>query len=164
MNKALLQAFGIAVVVVLAIIAGVFYLQRGAHVELQGRVLKVRTAPLDDQNSVAVVDFRFTNIADYEFAVHDVTVTVEDAAGNPVMGTTVAETDAQRLFQSIPLLGQKYNPSLIVRDKIAPHVSEDRMIAASFHLPEDQLAKRKQLTIRVEDVDGPVSELKEKQP
>jgi len=162
MNKALLHAFGIAVVVVLAIIGGVFYIQRGAHVELQGRILKVRTAPLDDNNSVAVVDFRFTNIADYVFAVRDVTVTVDDAAGNPVIGTTVADTDARRLFDAIPLLGQKYNSSLIVRDKIAAHGSEDRMIAASFKIPEAQLEKRKQLTIRVEDVDGPVSELKEK--
>ena len=164
MNKALVHAFGIAVVVVAAIIGGVFYLQRGAHVVLQGRILKVRTAPLDDNNSVAVVDFRFTNIADYIFSVRDVTVTVDDAAGNPVTGTAVAETDAQRLFTAIPLLGEKYNPSLIVRDKIPAHTSEDRMIAASFQIPEAQLEKRKQLTIRVEEVDGAVSELKEKEP
>ncbi len=162
MNKPLLAALGIAVIVVAAIVGGVFYMQRGAHVDLQGRVLKVRTAPLDDNNSVAVVDFRFTNVADYPFAVRDVTVTVEDSSGNRVGGTVVAETDAQRLFESIPLLGQKYNASLIVRDKISGHASQDRMIAASFAIPETQLEKRRQLTIRIEDMDGPVSELKEK--
>jgi hypothetical protein len=162
MNKPLLSALGIAVIVVAAVIAGVFYIQRGAHVELQGRILKVRTAPLDDNHSVAVVDFRFTNVADYPFAVRDVTVALQDSAGNRIEGTNVAETDAQRLFENIPLLGQKYNASLIVRDKIPAHASEDRMIAASFAIPESQLEKRRQLSIRIEDVDGPVSELKEK--
>lgn len=162
MNKPLLKALGIAVLVVAAVIGGVFYMQRGAHIELQGRILKVRTAPLDDNNSVAVLDFRFTNIADIHFAVSDVKVAVEDSSGNLVQGATVAESDAQRLFESIPLLGQKYNASLIVRDKIPGHATEDRMIAASFPIPEAQLEKRRQLTIRIEDVDGPVSEIKEK--
>jgi len=162
MNKPLLIALGIAVLVVAAIVGGVFYVQRGAHVELQGKILKVRTAPLDESNSVAVLDFRFTNIADYPFTVREVTVSLEDSSGNRIEGMTIAETDARRLFESIPLLGEKYNASLIVRDQIPAHASEDRMIAASFHIPEAQLDKRRGLTIRVEDVDGPVSEIKEK--
>jgi hypothetical protein len=162
MNKPLLIALGIAVIVVAAVIGGVFYMQRGAHVELQGKILKVRTAPLDENNSVAVLDFRFTNVADYPFAVHDVTVALEDGSGNRVDGSVIAETDAQRLFEAIPLLGQKYNASLIVRDKIPGHASEDRMIAVSFKIPEAQLEKHRQVTIRVEEADGPVSEIKEK--
>jgi hypothetical protein len=35
-------------------------------------------------------------------------------------------------------------------------------IAVSFKIPETQLEKHRQITIRVEDVDGPVSEIKEK--
>lgn len=162
MNKPLLSALGIAVVVVAAIVGGVFYMQRGAHVELQGRILKVRTAPLDENSSVAVLDFRFTNIADYPFTVRDVTVALEDSSGKLIQGTPIAETDAQRLFQGLPLLGEKYNASLIVRDKIPGHSSADRMIAARFDIPEPQLEKRRQLSIRIEDVDGPVSEIKEK--
>jgi hypothetical protein len=162
MNKPLLVALGIAVLVVVAVVGGVFYVQRGAHVELQGKILKVRTAPLDENSSVAVLDFRFTNIADYPFAVREVTVALEDSSGNRIQGTTIAETDAQHLMEALPLLGQKYNPSLIVRDKIPGHASQDRMIAARFDIPEAQIEKRRQLTIRIEDVDGPVSEIKEK--
>jgi hypothetical protein len=162
MNKPLLKALGIAVLVVAAVVGGIFYIQRGAHVELQGKILKVRTAPLDENSSVAVLDFRFTNIADYPFAVHDVTVAMEDSSGNRIQGTPIAETDAQRLFENIPLLGQKYNASLVVRDKIPGHASQDRMIAARFDIPEAQIEKRRQLSIRIEDEDGPVSELKEK--
>ncbi len=155
-------SFGVAIVVVLAVIAGVFYIQRGSHLELQGRVLKVRTAPLDENNSVAVVDFRITNVADFTFTVRTVTVTVEDASGKAVAGTSISEVDAQRLFQGIPLLGQKYNQSLILKSEIPAHAMVDRMIAASFPIPEDALEKRKQLTIRIEEFAGPVSEIREK--
>jgi len=161
MKKTLLT-FGIAAIVVLAVIAGVFYIQRGAHLELQGKILKVRTAPIDDKSSVAVVDFRFTNVADYEFDVRKVTVMLVDSSGAQTEGSTISEIDAERLFQGIPLLGQKYNPSLITRNKIPPHATQDRMIAARFEVPEDRLDHRQQLVVRIEEVDGAVSELREK--
>jgi hypothetical protein len=162
MNKPMLVALGIAVIVVVAIIGGVFYMQRGAHVELQGKILKVRTAPLDENSSVAVLDFRFTNVADYPFTVHNVAVTLEDKSGKLIQGTPIAETDAQRLFQALPLLGQKYSASLIVRDEIPAHGSQDRMVAARFEIPESQMEAHRQLTIRIQDAAGPVSEIKEK--
>ena len=161
MKKTLLT-FGIAAIVVLAVIAGVFYIQRGAHLELQGKILKVRTAPIDDKSSVAVVDFRFTNVADYEFDVRKVTVMLVDSSRAQTEGSTISEIDAERLFQGIPLLGQKYNPSLITRNKIPPHATQDRMIAARFEVPEDRLDHRQQLVVRIEEVDGAVSELREK--
>jgi len=34
---------------------------RAAHIELDGKVLKVRTKAMDEASSVVVVDFRFTN-------------------------------------------------------------------------------------------------------
>ena len=157
-----LLTFGLALLVVAAVIAAVFFVQRGSHLELQGKVLKVRTAPLDENSSVAVVDFRFQNLADFDFEVLKVTVTMEDSSGVKIDGTTVSEVDAGRLFQAIPLLGQKYNPSLIVRNSIPPHATEDRMIAARFEVPEEKLEKRKQLTLRIEPYKGEVSEIKEK--
>jgi hypothetical protein len=162
MKHPLVLAFGLAVVIVAAVIGGVFFVQRGAHLALQGQILKVRTAPLDDTNSVAVVDFRFLNLADYEYNVYKVTVTVEDKSGTKIEGMTISEVDAQHLFEALPLLGQKYNPSLIVRNRIAPHASEDRMIAASFMIPEAQLDMRRSLTVRIEEADGVVSEIKGK--
>jgi hypothetical protein len=162
MNKSLLIALEIAVVAVAAVIGGIFYMQRGAHIELQGRILKVRTAPLDENSSVAVLDFRFTNIADYAFTVRSVTAGMEDGSGNHIEGMVIAATDAGHLFEGIPLLGQKYNEALIVRDVIAAHASQDRMIAVRFNLPEAQMEKRRQITIRIEDVGGTASEIREK--
>ena len=65
-----LVAFGSAALVVLAAIGVAWYMARGSHLELRGSILKVRTAPLDENNSVAELDFRDTNVADYEFIVN----------------------------------------------------------------------------------------------
>lgn len=156
----LVLSFSLAVVIVIAVIAGVFFVQRGSHLELRGEILKVRTAPLDESNSVAVVDFRFLNPADYEYNVYKVTVIIQQKSGMPIEGVTVSEVDAQHLFQALPLLGQKYNASLIVRNRIPAHATEDRMIAASFPIPEAELDMRRGITVRVEEAEGVVSQIK----
>jgi hypothetical protein len=153
---------GIGLVVIAIAIAGVFWMQRGAHVELRGSVLKVRTAALDENSSVAIIDFRFVNPADVPFVVRTVDVTMEGRDGSTSQGLPVSEVDAKSLFQYYPTLGQKYNDSLLMRDKIPGRQTEDRMIAARFEMPVDKLETRKTFRIRIEDVDGPASELVEK--
>ena len=78
---------GIGLVVIAIGLAGVFYMQRGAHVELKGSVLKVRTAALDEKSSVAVLDFRFVNPSDVPFVVRTVDVTMEDKDGSTYPGS-----------------------------------------------------------------------------
>jgi hypothetical protein len=149
----------VGLVAVAIAVAWVLYIQRGAHIEPKGKILKVRTQALDNTSSVAVIDFRVANSSDYLIVVREVTVTLEDASGNPVDGMMVAEMDAQRLFQYYPLLGQKYNDTLKMRDRIPARQTLDRMIAARFEIPQAQLDARKKLTVRVDDVDGPFGEL-----
>ncbi len=161
-SKGFLIAFGAGLAVVVVAIGAVLFMQRGAHIELKGSILKVRTAAMDDSSSVAVVDFRFANPASYPFVVRSVDVSIIGADGNVYQGKPVSEVDAQRLFQFYKLLGQKYNDSLLMRDKIGARRTEDRMIAARFEIPERLLSARKNLKIRIEDVDGPVSELAER--
>jgi hypothetical protein len=159
MHKQLVVPVLIGLVVVVGAAFGILYMQRGAHIELKGSLLKIRTAPMDENSCVAVIDFRFSNPADYAFVVRKVEVLLEDAQGNVYQSTPVSEVDAKRLFEFFPLLGQKYNDTLLTRDKIPPKSTQDRMIAARFELPEARLEARKRLFVRVEDVDGPVSEL-----
>ena len=146
------------VVVVIAVV-WIFYMQRGAHIEPAGKILKVRTLALDEGSSIAVIDFRVVNTSDYMVIVSEVEVTLEHPNGTASDGTVVSETDARRLFQYYPVLGQKYNDSLIIRDRIKPHETLDRMIAARFEIPVAQLDARKRLKLRVVDVDGPSGEL-----
>lgn len=161
MSKTFLIAFLVGVGVVIIAVTGVFLGQRSSRVRLDGRILKVRTAPLDENNSVAVLDFRFTNPSNTPFWVRTVTVLMEENNGQQYQGATVSETDAKRLFQAVPLLGQKFNDTLLMNDKIQPHASQDRMVAASFQAPESRLEGRKRFIIRIEDVDGPVTEIAE---
>jgi hypothetical protein len=162
LSRQFVMTFGIGLVVIAIAVAFILYLQRGAHVELKGAILKVRTMGMDDNSSLAVVDFRFANPSDYPFVVRSVDVTVTGADGQTYTSTTVPEVDAKRIFEYYPVLGPKFNPSLITRDKIPGKHSEDRMIVARFEVPVAQLDARKNLKVSIEDVDGPLSELVEK--
>ena len=154
-------ALGVGLGVVACGVAGMFYMQRGAHIELKGAILKVRTQAMDENSSVAVVDFRFVNPSNYPFVVRQVDVSIEDKDGKPLEGSQVSELDARRLFEYFPQLGQKYNDSLLMRNKIPPRESMDRMIAARFEVPESALQSRKKLSVRIVDLDGPTAELQE---
>ncbi len=162
MSNRFLAAFGIGIAIIAIAVGGILYMQRGARVGLTGKILKVRTAPLDENSSVAVLDFRFTNPAVIPFVVRSVTVLLEEKDGTQYEGQTIAEMDAQRLFAGLPLLGEKYNSTLMMRDKIPPKASEDRMVAARFEAPESRLESRKRFVLRIEDVDGPITEFSEK--
>jgi hypothetical protein len=162
MRKNFLIAFGIGIVCIALGAWLVVYLNRGAYVDLPGKVLKVRTAPLDETSAVAVVDFRVSNPANYPFVVRTVTVAMEDSSGAESVGQTVSELDARQLFQAIPLLGQKFNDTLLMRDSIPPHNAWDRMVAVRFEVPHSKLEARKRLVVRIEEVDGKVFDLSEK--
>ncbi len=148
-------------VAVICAVAGVLYIQRGAKIELKGSILKVRTIGMDETSSLAAIDFRFVNPSDYPFVVHEVIVSMEDKTGKVVEGSTVSDLDTRRLFENYPVLGPKYNDTLIVRNKIPAKQSWDRMIVARFEVPVADLDSRRKLKIRIVDVDGPFSELEE---
>jgi hypothetical protein len=162
MNKTFAVALAVGLVVIAIAVGGLLYTNRGARVGLSGNFLKVRTAPFDETSSVAVIDFRYRNPADVRFVVSQVTVILEDATGNRTEGRTIPEIDAQRMFEGLPILGQKFNKTLIERDVVRPHAAEDRMIAARFEFPEAKLETRKRLIVRIEDENGPVTEISEK--
>jgi len=149
---------GISAIVVVAIL----YMQRGARIRLAGSVLKVRTAPLDENSTIAVIDFRFANPGNVPFWVRTVSLVMEDKDGSQYEGKVISEGDAKRLFEALPLLGEKFNETLILRDKIPGHTSLDRMVAARFEAPEARINSRKRFIVRIEEVDGPISELSEK--
>jgi len=162
MSKNFLTAFLVGVGLVAIGVTVLLYSNRGARVGLTGGILKVRTAPLDENSSVAVLDFRAQNPGNAPFVVRTVTVLMEDPDGKQYEGATISESDARRLFEGLPLLGQKYNETLIMGNKIPHGATEDRMVAARFDAPETRLDARKRLILRIEDVDGPVTEFSEK--
>jgi hypothetical protein len=161
MKNGFVAAFAIGLACIAVAVGVVVYMQRGARVGLTGKVLKLRTAPLDEKSSIVVLDFRFNNPSSYPFVVRTVMVVLEDKDGKSYEGDTVSEVDAKRLFEGLPLLGPKFNDTLVMRDRIAPETSQDRMVAARFDAPETRLAARKRFVIRIEEVDGQITEISE---
>ena len=149
---------GLALVVI--VVGAVLFFKRG--IDPTGAILKVRTQALDETSSIAVIDFRVENTSDTGLVIRNVSVSLEAKDGKKYPGAAVAEVDAQSLFKYYPVLGQKFNDTLRVRDKIPARQKVDRMIAARFEVPESKLTERARLTVRVEDVDGPAAEIREK--
>jgi hypothetical protein len=162
MSKNFLAAFAIGVGLIAVVVSGVLYMQRGARVGLTGNFLKVRTAPLDENSSVAIIDFRINNPSNVRFVVRHVTLVLDDPDGNKYDGRTVAETDAKRLFEVMPLLGEKFNETLLMNDTVQAHATADKMVAVRFDAPESRLEKRQRFILKIEDVDGPVTEIVER--
>lgn len=154
MRSNFVAAFGIGLAIIALAVGGIFLMLRGDRIELPGKILKVRTAPLDEESSVVVIDFRITNPSNVLFEVRTVTVGMDDHQGKSYLGQSVSEMDAKRLFEWLPVLGPKFNPSLLMRDRLGSHGSADRMITARFQAPLALLDGRKRFVVRIEEVDG----------
>jgi hypothetical protein len=154
MRSTLPIAFAIGLAVIAVIVGAIFFVQRNDKIDLPGKILKVRTTELDKDSSVAVIDFRVTNPSDVQFEVRTVSVDMEDAAGKHYAGQVSSDTDASSLMKALPVLGEKYNKTLMVKERIGAHGSQDRMVAARFVAPASLLDARKRLVVRIEEVDG----------
>jgi len=155
-------AFAIGLACIAIAVAGIFYMQRGSRIELPGKILKVRTAALDDQSSIAVIDFRISNPSNILFEVRTVTAQMEGSDGSISEGQVTSDSDAARVMQVLPVLGEKYNKTLMVKERIGAHGSADRMAAVRFEVPLEKLEARRRLTVRIEEVDGKVFEYADK--
>lgn len=134
----------------------------GAHLRLDGKVLKVRVLALPGSGaSLVMVDFRATNPSDVPLVVSSVKLRLQPAQGDAVEGQGIAKSDIANVFQYEKLLGPKYNDVLAASDRIAPHQSGDHMAGARFEMPEAAVNARRALSVLVEDVDGTVAELAE---
>jgi len=158
MSKQFLIFFGAGVVAVALAVVGILWYTKGAHLVLQGQILKIRTGALSDADSVAVLDFRVENPSDLPFVVRQVEVTVEQPNGNTVEGNNVTKEDLKQLFQYNRFLGDRYNDGLAIKDKIPAHTTVDRMVAVRFDLKNRDLESAKAIHLSIQDLDGPLFE------
>jgi hypothetical protein len=158
MNKQLLMFFGIAIVVVGAAVFIAVNGNKGSHLRLDGKILKVRTGSLGEGNSIAVLDFRVANPSDIPFVVGNVELSLEKKNGEMVDGVTAAKSDLKQIFEYNRFLGDQYNEGLTIKDTIAPHTTVDRMVAAHFEVSDHDLDEAKAVHLTLTDVDGPMWE------
>lgn len=158
----LLPYFGVGLVVLAIATVWIFWMQRGAHMELRGSIQKVRTLAPDETGTVAIIDFRFRNTADYAFVVREIQAFATTPDGQEIEGQVISDVDARRLFEYYPTLGQKYNDTLLTRASIGGGHSVDRMLTVRFPIPESQFNQRKQLRIHLLEMSGPKADILEK--
>ena len=161
MPKQFWTFLGIGVAIVGVAIALVLWTNKGSHLELDGKILKVRTLSLEPQATILVIDFRVTNPANYPYMIKDAVVRMDTADGKTVQADTISRDDTDRLFQYYKILGPKYNQTLIQRDQIPAHHTEDRTLAVRILASSADVDKRKALHLTLDEVDGAVSEIAE---
>ena len=159
MREQFLSAFAIGLLVVAVVVAGVMYMQRGAHMELTG-AMTVRVHGTDDNTALALIDLHINNPADYGFEVKKVTVTLETKAGE-FPTTIISRVDAQRLADTMPELGP-FHPTLYTKYVIPAHSTGDYTLLAQYSAPERILNDRKRFMVRVEEINGKSAEFSEK--
>jgi len=158
MSKQFLIFFGVGVIAIAIAVVTILSANKGSHLQLQGKILKVRTGALSDQDSIAVLDFRVENPSNVPFVVRQVEVTLEKKDGGSEEGVDVAKSDLKSLFQFNRFLGDQYNDALTIQDTIAPHSTVDRMVAARFDVKNQDLEAAKAIHLSIQDVDGPLFE------
>jgi|SRR5579864_360990 len=158
MTKQLAIFFGIGVVVIAIAISLVLSSTKGSHLVLNGKILKVRTGALSDDDSIAVMDMRLENPSNLAFVVRQVEVTLEKNDGTMSDGLVIAKADLKQLFRYNRFLGDQYNDSLTIKDQIAPHTTVDRMVAARFEVKNQDLESAKAIHLSIQDMDGPLFE------
>jgi hypothetical protein len=142
-------------------ILGVIYMNRGSHIELKGEILKVRSLA-DGDGAIVFADFRVTNTSAYPFVVNSVEMTMETSDNEVAKAVIFSRSDVENVTRYLKLLGPKYNEVLTIKDKLPPVETVDRMAAGRFPFPPKFLNQRKTLRLRIEEIDGVVSEIVEK--
>lgn len=154
MNKRFAIFLSIGVAVIAALVFYTFATTKQNHLELVGKILKVRSGAIDENSSAAVLDFRVQDPSDVPFVIREVTVTLENPDGTTTDAMIVAKSDVQQLLTYNKFLGVQYNDGLSIHEKIAPHSTIDRMIAVRFEVPKAVLDRAKGIRLHFQDVDG----------
>ena len=149
----------------LVVIGGIVWTAVSTHqgglVRLEGSVLKVRTFPLTPESTLVLADFRVTNPTRQPFVVDKVEMFVDRPGGDPAAGDMLSRVDVDGVFEYQKLAGPKYNDTLIVSSRIQPGESLDRMSVGRIDLPEAEIDRRLAVRLRIREIDGQVSEVRE---
>jgi hypothetical protein len=145
-----------------ALVYGLFSVNKSAHIELTGSILKVRVMALNPEASLVVADFRVTNPSGLAFVMRNMTVQLEPHLGAVTEAEPISKQNLEDVFKYEKLIGPQYNPALSIKDSVPPHGTVDRMVGARFELPESAIDNRKIMRLHIEEMDGAMADIVEK--
>lgn|SRR5690242_17358549 len=164
MSKEFWRAFGGAAVFVAIVVAIVWFANVKNHLVIDGKITRVRVAALDPESSIMLVDFRVNNPSAVLFVSGDVSLKLQSDSGAESKGLMVSRGDVDTMFEAFPQLRPKYNDVFGLGEKIPAGKSRDFMVEARFELPKSEVAKRQNLMLHLEDLDGAEADIAENQP
>ncbi len=141
------------------LVAALYWIARGKTARVEGSITEVRTLGMDQNSSVAIVDFEFTNRSEALVMIADRDLIVVDQHDSAHESYTLKTADLRQLFRYFPALGEIKHEPLVHRTKIPSGESLRGMVGARFEIPKHELDLRREIVFRVADVDGAVSEL-----
>lgn len=143
-------------------VAAIWSGTKGAHLDLTGKIIRVRSIAVDDKSTLVVVDFRVTNPSDIPLVIREVSLHLDRYKEDPLNSTEVSAGDVDTLLAAFPRIGIKYSDVLAPPQTILPGKTIDRMAAATFNTTETAVEVRKAVIVHVEDVDGAGFDITEK--
>lgn len=159
------QFWGFLVVGLVAVaiaVSTIWTSTKGNHLTVDGKIMNVRSIPLEEGNSLVAVDFRVTNPSDVPLVIREVSLKLDLNGKEPVTGIEVSKGDVDYMFQAHPLFGSKDNDVLAPPETIPPGKTLYRMAEASFKINQASLGARKNIAVHIEDVDGAGFDISEK--
>jgi hypothetical protein len=160
MSKQFWIFFAIGVIAVVIGVSMTWETTKGAHLEVEGRILHVRTLAATPKSTIVIVDFRETNSSDVKFEVKNIEMKLDGVTEEA--GQSISKADLNNIFEYMKEAGPKYNEPQSMGDVLRPHSTVERMVAAKFDVVESAVKARKGLRLRIEDMDRTTLELAEK--
>jgi hypothetical protein len=154
MSKQFWIFLGVGLVAVGIAVAAIWTGTKGAHLDLTGKIVRVRSIPLQGETSLVVVDFRVTNPSEVPLVIREVSLKMEFYGKQPVGGIEVSKSDVDTMFTEFPSIGPKYSDVLAPPETVEPGKTIYRMAEATFGMSQAAIEVRKAVILHIEDVDG----------
>lgn len=144
----------------LILAGGVVLFNRDTAPRLDGEITQVRTLGMDQNSSVAIVNFDAVNGSDNLLIIGRRDLVVVDKYGLERPGSTISVTDLKYLFDLYPALGGMGFEPLVDRVRVEPGEPLRGILAARFDMAKHDLDQRQAIIFRIEDVDGKQSDVR----
>jgi hypothetical protein len=142
----------------LLIAGGVVLYNRDTAPRLDGEITQVRTLGMDQNSSVAIVNFEAVNGSNNLLILARRDLAVIDKNGIRRQGSTISVSDLKYLFELYPVLGGMGHEPLVDRVRVEPGQPLRGILASRFDLPKHELDQRQAIILQTQDVDGKQSE------
>ncbi len=159
MSKAFGIGFGVAALVIIALIWSGFEKTKGNHLAPSGWISNVRVQKIADEETLMVIDFGLINDSDVQMVAATIDPSFTARDGKEIHGTLFASADLPKTFEFYPALGPMTHPPLPLRGAIDGHKTVNLMLGVEFDVPVDVVENRKEVKLNIEDVTGPSVEM-----